>query len=205
MTECGGLGCCERGTRRWQHASGERRRLSWFHAPGLRLDKRSVAFPHRAAATRAVRIVGLDHGDPGEVDLSLFGEDHWQRGENALSHLGFIQYQLNLSVGWIRIQALNGSWEESECSRRPRRVRPTTSAPPAPAAPARKVRRDSPGLLLANGGLGLVLTRASPPQRDEWRSVCESRWRSGKHCRPWLYRYRRRWDEVSEPAAQQRT
>ena len=63
------------------------------------LAERFVALPNRSAPTSAVGIVGLNDGDAGEVDLSLFSEDHGQRGKDSLAHLGFVQNKLDLSVG----------------------------------------------------------------------------------------------------------
>ena len=64
-----------------------------------RSPKRGVALPDRSAASGALGVVGLNHGDLGKVDLGFFGEDHGQRGKDSLAHLRFIEHELGLPVG----------------------------------------------------------------------------------------------------------
>src|SRR5882724_7989576 len=63
------------------------------------LTERFVAIPDGAAAACSTGVVCLNDGDPGEVDLGLFGEDHRQGREDSLTHLGFVQNKLDLSIG----------------------------------------------------------------------------------------------------------
>jgi hypothetical protein len=57
---------------------------------GSGLAKRSVASPDGAAPASAIGIVGLNDGDPREIDLGFFGEDHGQGSEDSLAHLRFV-------------------------------------------------------------------------------------------------------------------
>ena len=165
------------------------------HAEGeaaLELGAGVVGVGQAQAHQRAVPVGAgggpVDDAHAVPVEVHLLGDERCQRGVGALAHLGAGRHDGDaLAVhdheGVEGVRALAGaSGFGGSCAIH----QAPKAAPPATAAvPARSVRR--------------VMVRARPTLRRlgspprGWPRGCGGRRRSGRGCRPWRRRSRRRW------------